>query len=119
MATRSKHEQVQHLSAYCPLFHNAVELLGRRWTGAIVRGLLAGSTRFSDVLAQVPGLSDRLLSQRLRELEEAGIVRRVVHPEVPVRVEYHLTDSGAELEQIIADLGSWADRWMRPEADRH
>ena len=74
------------ISAYCPIFQEGVELIGRRWTGSIVRSLLAGSTRFGEILSQVPGLSDRLLSERLRELEAAHIVTRTVYPEVPVRI---------------------------------
>lgn len=104
------------LSAYCPMFQDAVELIGRRWTGAIVRALLTGSNRFGEVLARVPGLSDRLLSERLRELEHAGIVRRTVYPEVPVRIEYDLTDKGRELEAIVAAISEWADKWrIEPE----
>lgn len=99
------------LSAYCPMFQAAVELIGRRWTGAIVRALLTGSNRFGEILARVPGLSDRLLSERLRELEGAGIVRRTVYPEVPVRIEYELTEKGLELETIVATISDWADKW--------
>ena len=99
------------VSSYCPVFQASVELIGRRWTGAIVRALLAGTSRFSDVMAQVPGLSDRLLSERLRELEGAGIVERRVYPETPVRIEYELTPKGRELESIIRALDAWADRW--------
>ena len=104
------------LSAYCPVFQGAVELIGRRWTGAIVRALLTGSNRFGEVLARVPGLSDRLLSERLRELESAGIVRRTVYPEVPVRIEYELTDKGRELEGIVATISAWADKWRAETA---
>lgn len=99
------------VTAYCPLFQGAVELLGRRWTGSIVRSMLAGSHRFNEILARVPGLSDRLLSERLRELENAGIVERTVYPETPVRVEYNLTAKGHELRGIVLDLGDWAERW--------
>ena len=101
----------QVLSAYCPVFQEAVELIGRRWTGAIVRTLLTGSTRFGEILARIPGLSDRLLSERLRELEAAGVVKRTVFPEVPVRIEYELTEKGRELEAIVAAISGWADRW--------
>jgi len=104
------------LSAYCPMFQTAVELIGRRWTGAIVRALLTGSNRFGEILERVPGLSDRLLSERLRELESAGIVTRSVFPEVPVRIEYALTEKGRELEAIVAGISGWADRWGKPEA---
>ncbi len=105
------------ITPYCPSFHVAVELLGRRWTGAIVRNLLAGSVRFSEILQAVPGLSDRLLSQRLRELEAEGVVTRVVYPETPVRIEYQLTEKGRELERIVKDLGEWADRWIPHPAE--
>jgi DNA-binding HxlR family transcriptional regulator len=101
----------QVLSAYCPVFQEAVELIGRRWTGAIVRTLLTGSTRFGEILARIPGLSDRLLSERLRELEAAGVVKRTVFPEVPVRIEYELTEKGRELEAIVGAISGWADRW--------
>ena len=106
---------VQHVqtfeSAYCPKFQSAVELIGRRWTGAIVRSLLAGSVRFGDILHAVPGLSDRLLSERLRELEAAGIVSRLVFPQIPVRIEYRLTDKGLEMQQIIEAVDVWANKW--------
>jgi DNA-binding HxlR family transcriptional regulator len=98
-------------SGYCPNFHHAVELIGKRWTGAVIRSLLAGNVRFSDVLAQVPGLSDRLLTERLRELEAADIVERHVYPETPVRIEYQLTEKGRELRDIVAALDTWAERW--------
>ncbi len=74
------------ISAFCPNYHRAVELIGRRWTGAILRVLLSGATRFSDVTAAIPGLSDRLLSERLKELEFEGIVTRTVIPATPVRI---------------------------------
>ena len=101
-------------SAYCPVFQEAVELIGKRWSGAIVRSMLSGSVRFSDILNQVPGLSDRLLSERLRELEAQGIVERHVYPELPVRIEYTLTHKGAELREIIITVDAWADRWAQP-----
>src|SRR5690606_22574432 len=82
------------LTAFCPVYHHAVELVGRRWTGAILRALLAGETRFSAIGAAVPGLSDRLLSQRLKELEAEGVVERHVSPGPPERIEYHLTSKG-------------------------
>jgi DNA-binding HxlR family transcriptional regulator len=100
------------VSPYCPVFQAAVEMIGRRWSGAIVRSLLAGSVRFGDILSRVPGLSDRLLSERLRELESAGIVTRTVYPEIPVRIEYTLTDKGRELEQIVGAIDGWAQRWV-------
>lgn len=100
------------LRGFCPLFHRAVELIGRRWTGAIVRALCGGPRRFNELLATIPGLSDRLLTERLRELEREEIVRREVLPGPPVRVEYALTERGAELEPAIRALAEWAERWI-------
>ena len=96
----------------CPRFHKAVELIGRRWTGAILSALLKGATRFTDIIHAVPGLSDRLLSERLKELEAEGIVQRIVHPETPVRIEYQLTEKGHELNAVIATLTDWAAEWV-------
>ena len=98
--------------AFCPQFHYAVELIGRRWTGAILRALLSGATRYSDISHAIPGLSDRLLSERLRELEAEGIVRRTVIPEMPVRVEYRLTEKGESLETVLAAVSAWAETWV-------
>lgn len=97
----------------CPHFHAAIELIGKRWTGAIVCALTERSLRFGELAKAVPGLSDRLLSQRLRELEEEGLVQRVVEPDSPVRVIYSLTEKGAELRPAIRELRSWAQRWSR------
>ncbi|MDQ3547285.1 MAG: helix-turn-helix transcriptional regulator [Chloroflexota bacterium] len=98
--------------AFCPRFHYAVELIGRRWTGAILRALLAGATRYSDITHAVPGLSDRLLSERLRELEAEGIVTRTVFPEMPVRIEYQLTEKGKSLETVLVSVSTWAEAWV-------
>ena len=95
----------------CPKFHTAVELVGRRWTGAILSAMLMGATRFTDIIHAVPGLSDRLLSERLKELEATNIVERIVHPETPVRIEYRLTPKGHELNEAITALSAWAERW--------
>ena len=97
---------------FCPRYHAAVELIGRRWTGAIVRVLLGGPRRFSDLTAQVPGLSDRLLSERLKELEAEGIVQRTVIPDMPVRVEYRLTEKGRALNHIVEAVATWAEAWL-------
>jgi DNA-binding HxlR family transcriptional regulator len=97
--------------AFCPRFHEAVELIGRRWTGAIVRVLLGGPHRFSELAAAVPGISERLLAQRLRELEASGIVVRRVIPGPPVGVEYELTRVGHDLEAVVTAVAAWAHRW--------
>lgn len=99
----------------CPLYHEAVELIGRRWTGAIVRVLLDGPLRFSQIGQAVPELSDRLLSERMKELESRGIVQRTVIPGPPVRVEYSLSQMGQELEPALTELQRWAGRWLRSD----
>lgn len=96
----------------CPRYHRAVELIGKRWTGAIVRTLMGGPLRFNELLAAIPGISDRLLTERLRELESADVVKREVHPESPVRVVYELTQCGAELEPALVEIERWASRWI-------
>ena len=103
-------------AAFCPVFHRAVELIGRRWTGAIVRALLAGVCRFSDLTESIPELSDRMLSERLKELEAEGIVTRTVIPETPVRIEYRLTAKGRALEPVLDAIGAWAGDWVIPHA---
>lgn len=99
----------------CPRFHQAVELIGRRWTGAILRVLMPGPLRFNELLTAIPGISDRLLTERLRELEAAEIVRREVQAGSPVRVVYELTCRGHELREPLDALGRWAERWIGVE----
>ncbi len=101
-----------HGADYCPYFHRAVELIGRRWTGSIVRAMLAGHQRFSDLAATIPGISDRMLSERLKELEAEGIAERVVIPETPVRIEYRLTEKGRALGALIDAVSAWAETWL-------
>ncbi len=96
----------------CPLYHEAVELIGRRWTGAILRVLMDGSLRFSQIGQAVPELSDRLLSERMKELEARGIVARRVISGPPVRVEYELSRMGRELEPALSELQRWAKQWL-------
>jgi DNA-binding HxlR family transcriptional regulator len=95
----------------CPHFHAAIELIGKRWTGAILCALTEGKLRYGELGKAVPGLSDRLLSRRLRELEEEGLVQRDVEAGAPVRVVYSLTEKGAGLRPAIDELGNWARQW--------
>lgn len=106
----------ESMSGFCPLYHRAIEIVGRRWTGAIVRALLTGHTRFGQIRSTVPGLSDRLLSERLKELEAEGIVERQVLHDVPVRIEYHLTPKGEALASVVQAASAWADEWLAPQA---
>lgn len=99
------------VAGVCPHFHAAIELIGKRWTGAIVCALTERPLRYGELTRVVPGLSDRLLSRRLRELEEEGLVERLVEPGTPVRVTYSLTEKGAGLQPAISELRQWAQRW--------
>jgi DNA-binding HxlR family transcriptional regulator len=98
--------------ACCSLYHRAVELVGKRWTGAILSVLMDGPLRFSEVKLLVPDLSDRLLSERLKELEAEGIVERRVSEDLPARVEYALTEKGRALEPAVRALKDWAQDWL-------
>jgi DNA-binding HxlR family transcriptional regulator len=96
----------------CSAYHAAIELIGKRWTGAIVFVLLDGPLRFSEVKVLVPDLSDRLLSERLKELEGEGIVERRASEGVPMRIEYVLTEKGRALEPAVRSLKVWARSWL-------
>jgi DNA-binding HxlR family transcriptional regulator len=120
----SEHEQLiaesnatpQHVSpALCAEYHRAVELIGRRWMGAILYLLLQRPLRFNELLAAIPGISDRLLTERLRELEAEGLAVRHVIASSPVRVEYELTEAGRDLHGVTDAIGQWAHKWLQPE----
>ncbi|MBU5590239.1 helix-turn-helix transcriptional regulator [Clostridium sp. MSJ-4] len=95
----------------CPKFQCAFSLLGKKWTGLIVRVLLDGPKRFSDIKALIPELSDRMLTERFRELESEGIIKRSVYSEIPVRIEYELTEKGKDLENAMNEVQKWAEKW--------
>jgi DNA-binding HxlR family transcriptional regulator len=112
-ATKNKKTEPVIDLRLCPRFHKAIELIGRRWTGAIIRVLLPGPRRFNELLSAIPGVSDRLLTERLRELEAEGLITRQVEPGSPVRVVYELTCAGHELEEAMDAVGAWAERWIK------
>jgi DNA-binding HxlR family transcriptional regulator len=97
----------------CPKFETAFELLGKRWNGLIIRVLMAGPKRFKDISKVIPGLSDRVLAERLKELEETDIIIRHVYPETPVRIEYELTEKGKSLKPMMDECQKWADTWIK------
>ena len=105
----------KELSTFCPAYHHAVELIGRRWTGAILRALLADVKRFNDLATAIPGLSDRMLAERLRELEAEGVVTRTVTPCTPVRIDYRLTEKGQALESVVQAVAGWVEAWPESE----
>lgn len=103
----------------CPKYERAVELLGKRWTGLILRVLGNGPTTFTKIAKTVDKLSDRVLSERLKELEQRGVVQRRVDPTIPVKIEYSLTEKGRDLQQVLDALQKWADRWEVAEPVAH
>lgn len=99
-------------SKMCPKYEAAISILGKRWTALIIRVLLDGPKRFKDIKTQIPGMSDKMLTDRMKELEAGGIVERHVYPETPVRIEYVLTEKGKSLEGVIAEIQHWSEDWM-------
>ena len=108
-------EPLDHSVHLCPRFHAAVELIGKRWSGAILQLLLAGPERFFDLRKAIPEISDKMLSERLKELEVHGLVVRRVIPDTPIRVQYSLSDKGQALGPSLRELSQWAETWL--EAD--
>lgn len=102
-------------ASLCPQFHAAIELIGRRWTGAVIYLLLRRRRRFAELRDAIPDITDRMLSERLQELEQEGVVERTVIPETPVRVEYSLTKKGRALAGAVDAIGEWAHKWSVPE----
>jgi len=101
-----------HSPELCSRFHRASELIGRRWTGAIIFVLLKSRCRFAALRGAVPEITDRMLSERLQELEQEGILERTVIPDTPVRVEYALTRKGRALASTIDAIADWAHKWI-------
>jgi len=102
-----------HSTKLCPQFQAAVDLLGKRWTPLIVQVLLKRPHRYSELVSELEVVTEGMLSQRLKELEQAGVLVRRVIDEQPVRVEYHLTGKGRALSRVINGLERWASEWMR------
>lgn len=107
------------LTQICPSYEHAVQILGKRWTGLLLLALLDGPRRFCELTALVEGLSDRVLSDRLRELELEGIIKRVVYPQIPVRVEYQLTEKGNALKPVVDAIHTWAEQWVPAAKETH
>jgi len=98
----------------CERFQHGAEILGKRWTGLIIKLLLPGPRRFGELAGALEVVSDRVISERLKELEREGIVERRVYPETPVRIEYALTETGVALAPVIDALQAWSERWVEP-----
>lgn len=115
MDTRSPHRVPPpgHLTIHepsCRSFQDVLELVGRRWTGAILLAGLRGARRFGEYRRSVPGISDRLLAQRLKELEAEGLISRTVIPSTPVQIRYALSAEGEELMSVLQPLVDWSHR---------
>ncbi|RKG63338.1 transcriptional regulator [Corallococcus sp. CA054B] len=104
------------LSPLCSRFLAAADLLGRRWTGVILRILMDGPCRFGELTERIGTISERVLSERLKDLEAEGIVERHVDPGPPIRSEYRLTEKGQAFWKVIDELGKWAERWVDVKA---
>ena len=111
-------DSAPHTAQVCSRFHRAIELIGSRWTGAILQTLLQGKTRYAAIKGAIPDITDRMLSERLRSLEAEDLVLRVVIPESPVRVEYELTPKGRELQDALGEIGKWAERWISLDGEK-
>ena len=108
----SENESVERLDLHvCTVFHSAIELIGKRWTGAIITVMLQGANRFCEIREGIPGISDRLLTERLKELEDNGIVVREVTNARPPQVSYELTEKGRALGPVLDSVGEWASTW--------
>ncbi|HZG73831.1 MAG TPA: helix-turn-helix domain-containing protein [Chondromyces sp.] len=103
-------------SLICPRFEKAMSILSQRWTGLIIYQLLSGPQRFCTIESAI-GISGRLLSERLKDLESQGIVRREVFPETPVRIEYSLTEKGLALQPVMKEIEHWSQAWLEHEND--
>jgi len=103
--------------SFCPHFQKAIELVGKRWSGTILRSLMEGPRRFSEIAGHIPQISDRSLSLRLKELEGEQVIIRRVEPTQPVSVSYELTEKGRDLELVITELERWAHDWVAPAGD--
>src|SRR5437660_11373974 len=110
--TSTEMTQFAPTGSICPRYEHAIQLLGKRWTGLLLDALMEGPRRFCELTTTVEGLSDRVLSDRLRELEVEGVVERIVYPQIPVRVEYRLTEKGRDLKSVVQSIHTWAEKWI-------
>ena len=101
-----------HDYSLCPKYEKAFEILGKRWNGLIIKVMLDGPKRFSDISSNIPNMSDRMLGERFKELEALGIIKRNVYPDIPVRIEYELTEKGKALNTALEEIQNWASRWI-------
>jgi DNA-binding HxlR family transcriptional regulator len=96
----------------CPRFEKAISLLSQRWTALVIYQLLTGAQRFSGIQSAI-GISGKVLSERLKDLEQQEVVKREVIPETPVIIEYSLTEKGQSLEPILREIETWSQYWVQ------
>lgn len=114
MAERNKCEERQF--TLCPRFEKTFSILGKRWNGLIIDVLIEdGTQRFGELASKIPNLSDRVLVERLKELEENGIVTRIEDEENSKKVEYRLTDKGQDLTGTMKEIQRWSEKWLTLE----
>jgi DNA-binding HxlR family transcriptional regulator len=102
----------------CPKFEKAISLLSQRWTALVIYQLLTGTQRFSEIQSSI-GVSGKVLSDRLKDLEHQGLVKRTVIPETPVIIEYSLTEKGQSLQPILQEIEKWSQHWVQPLDEQH
>jgi DNA-binding HxlR family transcriptional regulator len=95
----------------CPKVESSLNMLGKKWVGLIIYTLMSGPKKFSDMEKFIPGLSSRLLNERLKELEKLGVIKKTIYSESAIRIEYELTRKGLDLESTFKNIGEWADKW--------
>ena len=103
-------------SNICPRFEKAISLLSQRWTALVIYQLLNGPQRFSEIQSSI-GISGKVLSERLKDLEQQDIIKRKVIPETPVIIEYSLTEKGISLEPILKEIENWSQCWIEVVSD--
>jgi DNA-binding HxlR family transcriptional regulator len=104
-------KDIEHI---CTNFHSAIEFIGKRWVGAIIYSLLDGPKRYNEIVSSIPGISDRLLTERLRDLENEGLITKNVISTTPKKIEYELTPTGKDLEEVIQTLIKWVKKRNNP-----
>ncbi|MCG1009422.1 helix-turn-helix transcriptional regulator [Salinicoccus sp. ID82-1] len=99
-------------SILCPKFEKAVTMLSQRWTALVIYQMLEAPQRFGEIQAAI-GISGKVLSDRLKDMEQEGLIKRDVYPETPVVIEYSLTERGRSLEPVLRDIEKWAEEWVQ------
>lgn len=95
----------------CPKFEKAITILSQRWTALVIYQLLHGKQRFNEIQSAI-GISGKVLSDRLKDLEQQGLVKREVIPNTPVIIEYSLTEKGYSMKEILQTIEDWSQSWV-------